>query len=466
MPNFSFFSNGNNIGITSNTVGSNSVAIGNNATAGILSVALGASNTTASNTSVAIGTNATSLNDSIAIGYAAKNLHNGIAIGDGAITGARDNNGNIKEEKDIKNIDKGAIAIGQDAKAISGKSIAIGQNSDSSYHGIAIGNNTRAKDAGIAIGSKYNSLSNDDEEEKEDQVYAGNEAIAIGVKARADFDGSIAIGNNAQILYQLHGSGDKDHNGIRSIAIGENSKCLKMDSVAIGSNALASKDNSVAIGTGAETTTSNQIVLGRKSHKDNGHDVPATTVYIPGNLVVDGSVYLGRDTTSNVYSRIRNSTGENGKALDSSSFINLSYWSKGDGSTLRQHYLPKTEDFVNKIDLSDRRLKNVGKAFTSGLAEIKKLEVFNYTFKKDESKTPRVGVMAQDLQKIFPNAVTKGEDGFLRIRMEDMFYAVVNAVKELDNKFDLLAQKQKKIDELEAKLDKLEKRLEKLEKQK
>ena len=111
-------------------------------------------------------------------------------------------------------------------------------------------------------------------------------------------------------------------------------------------------------------------------------------------------------------------------------------------------------------------MKNVGKAFTSGLAEIKKLEVFNYTFKKDESKTPRVGVMAQDLQKIFPNAVTKGEDGFLRIRMEDMFYAVVNAVKELDNKFDLLAQKQKKIDELEAKLDKLEKRLEKLEKQK
>ena len=73
--------------------------------------------------------------------------------------------------------------------------------------------------------------------------------------------------------------------------------------------------------------------------------------------------------------------------------------------------------------------------------------------------------MAQDLQKIFPNAVFKGDDGFLRIRMEDMFYALVNAVKELDKRIDLLVEKQKKIDELEKRVDTLEKRLAKLEKQ-
>ena len=91
--------------------------------------------------------------------------------------------------------------------------------------------------------------------------------------------------------------------------------------------------------------------------------------------------------------------------------------------------------------VSDRRLKNVGEVFTGGLEQIKKLEVFNYTFKKDTEKTPRVGVMAQDLQKIFPNAVFKGEDGFLRIRMEDMFYALVNALKELDAKVQMIVDK-------------------------
>ena len=118
-------------------------------------------------------------------------------------------------------------------------------------------------------------------------------------------------------------------------------------------------------------------------------------------------------------------------------------------------------------------MKNVGEVFTAGLEEIKKLEVFNYVYKKDTTKTPRVGVMAQDLMKIFPNAVFKGDDGFYRIRMEDMFYALVNAVKELDKKIDLLAEKQKEIETLRAEVKSLkkdyadlEKRIEKLEKRK
>ena len=45
------------------------------------------------------------------------------------------------------------------------------------------------------------------------------------------------------------------------------------------------------------------------------------------------------------------------------------------------------------------------------------------------------------------NAVKKGADGFLTIRMEDMFYALVNAVKELDAKITAL---QKENQELKA----------------
>jgi hypothetical protein len=83
---------------------------------------------------------------------------------------------------------------------------------------------------------------------------------------------------------------------------------------------------------------------------------------------------------------------------------------------------------------SDIRLKNIKGENKSGLEKIKQLKVFNYTLKDDKKKTPRVGVIAQDLQKIFPDAVTKDEKGYLLIRMEDMFYALVNAVKELDAK--------------------------------
>ena len=63
------------------------------------------------------------------------------------------------------------------------------------------------------------------------------------------------------------------------------------------------------------------------------------------------------------------------------------------------------------------------------------------------------GVIAQDLQKVFPDAVKKGVDGFLTIRMEDMFYAVINAIKELDIKYQA---QEKRINELEKRIDKLE----------
>ena len=98
---------------------------------------------------------------------------------------------------------------------------------------------------------------------------------------------------------------------------------------------------------------------------------------------------------------------------------------------------------------------------------------YNFTFKNDTNKTPQVGVIAQDLQKVFPNAVTKGEDGFLRIRWDEIFYALVNAVKELDTKVEALIKREQKINELEKQvaslqsdMKKLEKRLAELEKNK
>ena len=216
-------------------------------------------------------------------------------------------------------------------------------------------------------------------------------------------------------------------------------------------NTEATKYGSTAIGFGAKTTEDYQVVLGDEK----------ATVYIPGNLVVGGNVYLGTNTDSQVWARIPELKSNNTKRLN---FMQILRHYEGGGWAVKTLSNPSNITIFGETLKSDRRLKNVGKVFTGGLEEIKKLEVFNYTFKKDEEKTPRVGVIAQDLQKIFPNAVFKGDDGFLRIRMEDMFYALVNAVKELDKKIDLLIQKQKKIDELEAKVDKLEKRLADLEK--
>lgn len=90
---------------------------------------------------------------------------------------------------------------------------------------------------------------------------------------------------------------------------------------------------------------------------------------------------------------------------------------------------------------SDIRLKNVGEKFTAGLDEIKKLKVYNFTFKNDVNKIPQVGVIAQELKVIFPQAVSKNAQGYYTIRWDEMFYAAINAVKTLNAKINALADK-------------------------
>ena len=136
-------------------------------------------------------------------------------------------------------------------------------------------------------------------------------------------------------------------------------------------------------------------------------------------------------------------------------------------------YSMSVSDFPN---LSDIRLKENITDNNDGLEKILSIKPFNYTFKNDKNKTPEVGVIAQDLIKIFPNSVTKAKDGFYRIRWDEMFFALINSIKTLNQKVEKIASDistlasdvntlnkdnkiiKKRISELNARAAKLEKR--------
>ena len=137
-------------------------------------------------------------------------------------------------------------------------------------------------------------------------------------------------------------------------------------------------------------------------------------------------------------------------------------------------HLKNQQSCCPNIKTSDIRLKNVGEQFTAGLDEIKKLKVYNYTFKNDPNKLPHVGVIAQDLKMVFPNAVSKDDNGYYKIRWDEMFYAAINAVKTLNTKVQKLASRvaadkervavlKRDNDALNAQLDKLADEVTKLE---
>lgn len=238
----------------------------------------------------------------------------------------------------------------------------------------------------------------------------GREALSLNVKPEILAVGlSNADGKLEDNAVAIGYSTSADEHGT---AIGQGAQAGTF-CTAIGNGARAEHSNSVALGAGTVTSQANQIVLGR----------PQDTVLIQGNLRVNGIV------------EFHGTNGANGRPLRILSGFNNEGFYAFDTNWIGGNRAWTPTNIPATLVDSDRRLKNVGERFTAGLEEVNKLDLYNYTYKKDEAKTPHVGVMAQDLMKIFPNAVNKGEDGYYRIRMEDMFYAAINSIKELDTKF-------------------------------
>lgn len=318
-------------------------------------------------------------------------------------------------------------------------SVAIGYKASANTDSVTIGNSASGNEYGVAIGSNS-------------QTRYKN-SVAIGYSARTTGENAVAIGASQW--------GTKA--GERSVAIGYGAGAHYENSIAIGANASVMGENSIAIGNNAIAHYKNTVVLGDSN----------TTVFIPGNLVVNHAALIGRAAGRNDNLYFRPYAQEDGRHF---AVLNAGDW-KGNDSNLsmvqddtdtdklvvrvgpystqtewwRGDYKDNNRTHINFEDPtrgnnpkshkhSDIRLKNVGEPFTAGLNELEKLNFYHFTFKKDKDQVPQVGVMAQDLQKVFPQAVSKDDGGWLTIRWDEMFYAAINAIKELNTKVCAIAK--------------------------
>lgn len=101
---------------------------------------------------------------------------------------------------------------------------------------------------------------------------------------------------------------------------------------------------------------------------------------------------------------------------------------------------------------SDMRLKeNIGKT-KYGLADLMKIRVADYNYKIDEKKNRLTGFLAQDLYKVFPNAVTVGgKDPKTEPWLVDYGKVTPLIVKAVQEQQALIGQLQAQVAELKAK---------------
>jgi len=104
---------------------------------------------------------------------------------------------------------------------------------------------------------------------------------------------------------------------------------------------------------------------------------------------------------------------------------------------------------------SDARLKANIISLGSTLAKLLQIDGKSYTMKKDENKKQKIGVLAQDIEKVFPELVSES-NGVKSVNYQGLVPVLINALKEQDSK---MKEQDNKMNEQEARIERLEKLL-------
>lgn len=106
-------------------------------------------------------------------------------------------------------------------------------------------------------------------------------------------------------------------------------------------------------------------------------------------------------------------------------------------------------------DVSDRRMKENITPLESSLENLMTLQGYSFTMKDDASGQVEYGLMAQDVQPVFPELVKTHEDGMLSLNYVGLIAPMIETAKSQQS---LIETQQAQIDMLKARLDALEAR--------
>ncbi len=211
--------------------------------------------------------------------------------------------------------------------------------------------------------------------------------------------------------------------------------------------------NATAIGYNAYVGESNALVLGSGANVGIGTSTPGHLLDVAGTVAFD-------------------STGLN----NGSNFIDLTFGlNAGEGMSSsrtagpNQYGIDLYTDFARRISIeqhgnvgigttspddlltvngsadkpgggswgtfSDGRLKTVNGGFTAGLSQVMKIHPVHYRYKPGNAMGIRdtdehVGVVAQEVQKVIPEAVTENSKGYLLVNNDPIIWTMLNAIKE------------------------------------
>ncbi len=416
--------------------GHRSAAFGNNTLASADdAIAAGAGSIAAGPWSVAMGNSVTaSSNYSIAFGSNARALANGAfasgsySVASGVYSTAMGNRAHATA--------RGAVAFGDSARAWGEAAVALG------YYNMALNNFSTA----MGVNTK---------------AY-GEGAFTAGTDSYAYGHGSVSMGSGSRTT------------GTGSFAVGESTVARGYHSVALG----MFNDSIITADQYGPSLANPLFIVGNGSADNNRRN--AFVVYNNGNADANGYFRIGRPAGGSPdFAGIENGYGVAGKQADAGKiqyggfggnthWLNIvgggtnaggadrviKLWSEA-GMRIRGNTLPDTDNTFSLgqsgarwsavwavngvIQTSDARLKTNITTLNYGLQELMQLKPVQFNWKNDAAGEKEIGFLAQDIQKLIPEAVVAPANGdALGVKYAELIPVLVNAIQEQQKEIEAL----------------------------
>jgi hypothetical protein len=248
-------------------------------------------------------------------------------------------------------------------------------------------------------------------------------AMGLATTASGGYSTAMGLATTASGGYSTAMGVETTASGERSTAMGDSTTASALGSTAMGSSTEASGGASTAMGFYTTASDYGSLVIGRSN--------------LLGSTVTNSATEFSTDNTAFVIG--------NGLYDDRSDALTVLF----DGTTTIAGDLS-----IN----SDARLKANIISLGSTLAKLLQIDGKTYTMKKDENKKQKIGVLAQDIEKVFPELVSES-NGVKSVNYQGLVPVLINALKEQDSKMNeqdaKLNKQQAEIDELKAIVTKL-----------
>ncbi len=289
-----------------------------------------------------------------------------------------------------------------------------------------------------------------------DDENVGALSVAFGGDTEASGDRSVAMGasTTATNLQSTAMGQLTTASGQAATAMGRNTEASGFNATTMGRQTVASGDEAVAMGEETQATGNDAVAAGFKSRAGDARSVAMgfDVVTDNANSAVFGQCNTGDLVGGDDVLEIGNGPITDGEC-ESGNFSNALRLERSGNMTIAGTL---TEN-------SDRRLKTdiepFGKDVLKSLQEIRPVR-FQFKDERTHPSGQQIGLIAQEVQKEFPELVSEGDDGMLSLSYTKFSAVLLKGLQEQQTTID---QQEERIATLEAENEEIKERLAALE---